>query len=387
MKNRKNSKEGKTNYEKEEYFDFKENSIPLFEENSDSQEEIYDYKNILPCYYNLLDNYDILQYKDIQIPRLSLNNELHFNKYKKPFDEYFKKISIDYILTSNFISIISKIAKNELKSKKKSEKYNKASNKNEKKQENISNEKKKEENDKETEEKNKLLKKGNKCKKIFISETFDNNNVLIRKKRGRVPKKKNTRHKHSALDDDNILRKIQVHFFTFLVSFTNDYIDAITSNLNNTKNKLHFKQIDYNIKKTINHESIEKMKLSNIGQILQSRASPKNKTCEDNINKIIYESLCKQFPDLKENYFNKLFKEFFIEYYYKKNDNPLIINGYKVYLSDKTNTFNKLLQKNINYSIKFKKVAAYFYLDIKKEEIKLKGGIVCRKIKPFFIVD
>ena len=132
MKNRKNSKEGKTNYEKEEYFDFKENSIPLFEENSDSQEEIYDYKNILPCYYNLLDNYDILQYKDIQIPRLSLNNELHFNKYKKPFDEYFKKISIDYILTSNFISILSKIAKNELKSKKKSEKYNKASNKNEK---------------------------------------------------------------------------------------------------------------------------------------------------------------------------------------------------------------------------------------------------------------
>ena len=122
MKNRKNSKEGKTNYEKEEYFDFKENSIPLFEENSDSQEEIYDYKNILPCYYNLLDNYDILQYKDIQIPRLSLNNELHFNKYKKPFDEYFKKISIDYILTSNFISIISKIAKNELKKSRKNQK-------------------------------------------------------------------------------------------------------------------------------------------------------------------------------------------------------------------------------------------------------------------------
>ena len=65
----------------------------------------------------------------------------------------------------------------------------------------------------------------------------------------------------------------------------------------------------------------------------------------------------------------------------------MTINGYKVNLSDKTNTFNKLLQKNINYSIKFKKVAAYFYLDIKKEEIKLKGGIICRKIKPFFIVD
>ena len=221
---------------------------------------------------------------------------------------------------------------------------------------------------------------------MFNLKVYDNNKILVHKKRGRTSKKKNSRHIHSALDDDNILRKIQVHFLTFLVTFTNDYLDAISIN-NNKKNKYYFKQIDYNLKKTINHDSIEKMKSSTIGQILQNKASPKHKKCEDNINQIIYNNLCEKYPDIKENYFNKLFKEFFIEFYYNKSDNPIIVNGIKVNLSIKTNNFNKLLQKNINYSIKYKNVAAYFYLDIKKEEIKLKKHLIDGREKPFFIVD
>ena len=381
MKNRKNTEDGDDNSEKEEYLDAIENSVSSNQDNIDSQSELYECKNAIPWYFNLLDNYDILQYKDIQIPRLSTINQLNLNKYKKPFNEYFKKITLDNILMSNFISLFSKITENELKIKKKSEKVKE--NKNIK----VESANKSIDDNMKVVGKNKAVKKSYKAKRIFISKVFDNNMTLVHKKRGRVPKKKNPRHRHSALDDDNILRKIQVHFFTFLVSFTNDYINSIYFNNNNVKNKFHFKQIDYNIKKTINHQSIEKMKSSNIGEILQNKASPKNKLCEDNVNQIIYEKLCKHFPDIKENYFNKLFKEFFIEYYYNKNDNPIIINGIKVNLSDKTNSFNKLLKKNINYSIKFRKVAAYFYLDIKKEDIKLNIDIFGGKRKPFFIVE
>ena len=165
---------------------------------------------------------------------------------------------------------------------------------------------------------------------------------------------------HSALDDDNILRKIQVHFLTFLVSFTNDYINALFPNMDK-KNLLYFRHIDYKLKKTINHNSIEKIKKLKIGEILQRDASPKNKTCGSNINKIIYNKLCEKCPNLKYNYFNKIFKEFFIEYYYNKNERFILINGVKVILSNKTNTFNDLIQKNIQFNLKFRQIASYFY--------------------------
>ena len=375
--------EKKSEDDKESDYDFSDSSFSINEEKSKNKNEIYDYKNALPCYFNLLDNYNILQYKDIQIPRLSLINNFHFNEYEKPFNELFKKIAYDYILTSNFINIFLKISKSESKNKKKLEKSIKLNNININENSNPKNEN--------NLNRNKIARKSvekekKNTKRMFNLKVYDNNKILVHKKRGRTSKKKNSRHIHSALDDDNILRKIQVHFLTFLVTFTNDYLDAISIN-NNKKNKYYFKQIDYNLKKTINHDSIEKMKSSTIGQILQNKASPKHKKCEDNINQIIYNNLCEKYPDIKENYFNKLFKEFFIEFYYNKSDNPIIVNGIKVNLSIKTNNFNKLLQKNINYSIKYKNVAAYFYLDIKKEEIKLKRHLIDGREKPFFIVD
>ena len=64
---------------------------------------------------------------------------------------------------------------------------------------------------------------------------------------------------------------------------------------------------------------------------------------------------------MKYNYFNKIFKEFFIEYYYNKNERFILINGVKVILSNKTNTFNNLIQKNIQFNLKFRQIASYFY--------------------------
>ena len=50
------------------------------------ENDIYEYRNSLPCYNNLMDNFTTLQYKGIKIPRLSINNDFYFEKYKIPFN-------------------------------------------------------------------------------------------------------------------------------------------------------------------------------------------------------------------------------------------------------------------------------------------------------------
>ena len=362
--------------------------------------DIYEYKDPLPCYNNLMDNFNLLQYKGIKIPRLSINS-FYFEKYKKPFNELFNKINLDYLFTEFFIFKYSKILNNKNINENQTKSIGTNNKiicneylyipriKNENKNLDINNEKNKNLNN------NTLINKTKNIHKIFSLKTYGEREIkktIFYKKRGRKSMKKKQRHIHSAIDDDNILRKIQVHFLSFLVSFTNDYIDALSININKKK-IIHFKHFDYKFKKMINHESIGKMKASNIGQILQKRASPKNKGC-DNINQIIYFKLCEQFPELKLNYFNKLFKEFFLEYYYNfKNEKLILINGIQVKISIKTKNFNKLLQKNINYINKFNNVVKYYYLnnknekDSKKDENSTKNIFFINEQKPIFTIN
>ena len=297
----------------------------------------------LPSHKNLLDNYDIIQYKNIKFPRLKTLEISEFYQYKKPFTDIFTKIIQDFLLTKLFFAQISLLHQNLNKEEK-----------------DTSN------NIKMINESSSTAKKPKHIKRIFNLKLYDKNKNIINRKRGRIPLKKIS-HIHSALDDDNILRKIQVHFLTFLVSFTNDYIDTLFPN-RNKKNILHFRHLDYKLKKTINHNSVEGIKTLNIGEILKKDASPKNKTCQSNINEIIYNKLCEKCPSLRFNYFNKIFKEFFIEYYYNKNERFIIINGVKVILSKKTQTFNALIQNNIKFSSKFRQIASYFYISSVKND-------------------
>ena len=308
----------------------------------------------LPNYKNLLDNYDFIQYKDIKFPRFKNLEKNEFYLYKKPLNDLFSKINYDFLLTQFFISQIPLECND-----KNEEKINKD-------KDNINNitEKIKESS---------ADKKPKYIKKIFSLKFYDKNKNVINKKRGRIPSNNSKLHTHSALDDDNILRKIQVHFLTFLVSFTNDYIDALFPN-KSKNNLLHFRHIDYKLKRTINHNSVENIKSLKIGDILKKDASPKNKTCQSNINEIIYNKLCEKCPYLKLHYFNKLFKEFFIEYYYNKNERFILINGVKVILSKKTQPFNSLIQKNIKNSSKFRHIASYLYINNAKADKNCKSS-------------
>lgn len=379
----------------------------------------YEYNKPLPSCENLLDNFQIIQYKNITLPRLKLGNEYQFDKYQKPFEELFEKINIDFSLMKDFIQTINnKNKKPDIFHNNSTQNY--TNNKIDTKQLtdgnniiDINNENKKIKEDKndinsannehldifisnlKKSKNQKNFFRPNKLKsskKIFNLDLYDKDLNLIHKKRGRKTLKKTQYHTHNALDNDNILRKIQVHFLTFLVSFTNDYIDALLPNLN--KKTIHFLQLDYMFKRTINYQAIENMKSLTIGTILQKQASPKHKTYVKNINHLIYDKLCQLCPNLKKNYFNKLFKEFFIEYYYNKNENKVLLNGIKVNLSNKTQQFHFLLNKNKNNSEKFRKIAAYFFIKNAQKKEKTNENKKTTEgqennitSKPFFIID
>ena len=94
-------------------------------------------------------------------------------------------------------------------------------------------------------------------KQVFLS-SLEKAKTLNEKKRfrGRKGIQDNNLDKriHSASDDDNVLRKIQVHYLTFLVNFTNDVIKTFIED----KNVPQFKNLDYKIKKIVKHKVVDR---------------------------------------------------------------------------------------------------------------------------------
>ena len=80
--------------------------------------------------------------------------------------------------------------------------------------------------------------------------------------------------KHTASDDDNILRKIQVQFISFIINYSNDVVSFFVDDY---KNKPFFKDVGYELKKVVNRKNIEILKGKTIGEIIQSKINPKIK--------------------------------------------------------------------------------------------------------------
>ena len=178
------------------------------------------------------------------------------------------------------------------------------------------------------------------------------------KKRGRKSLRSNKNVRiHGPSDDDNLLRKIQVHFLSFIVNFTNDIIRSFTI----IEDPPLFKNLDYSIKKVVNHKNVETLKLKNISDILQLRVSPKMKIHDETVNKNIYYKICSLCPSLID-YFQRSYVSLFREYYYNKNK-IFIVNGRIIKLSIKTKTFNDLLIKNYKCKDKLKYIANRFFLN------------------------
>ena len=167
--------------------------------------------------------------------------------------------------------------------------------------------------------------------------------ILKRKKRGRMKQKKiNKIHdKHTI---DNVLRKIQVNYITFLISFINE----ILKNLNYNE---RFLKLDYSIKKNINKYFFESLKTKNIGEIICSKISDKYKKVKKN-NKNIFEKIKEKKNKEKKviiNILSENYLDFFWKIYYKSSK---LINlkeyglDKEITLSDKVIMYKDLLKKN-----------------------------------------
>ena len=176
----------------------------------------------------------------------------------------------------------------------------------------------------------------------------------------RRKKQESIKRVHSAGDDDNILRKIQVHFLSFIINFTNDVINTLI----NDKTLPKFKNLDYNIKKTVNHKFVEHLKSKKIGEILQLKVSPKMKINDESVNRNIYNTIWEKCPCIHE-YFTQSYLTLFKEYY-NNNNKIFIVNGKIIKLSSKTKTFNDLIRKNFQYKEKMKYVSINYFLNCYK---------------------
>ena len=190
--------------------------------------------------------------------------------------------------------------------------------------------------------------------------------TLLTNKRGRKQINQSNKKIHSALDDDNILRKIQVHYISFITNFINDIIRVFIK----TRIVPYFKNIDYKLKKIVNHKYFQKLKSLKIADILQMTPSPKMKNHDSSVNKNIYSKVCNlcpfmiNFPDIN-------FIKFFKEYYFNSNKN-FTVNGKIIPLSEKTKNFDDLIKKNYAYKEKIKFIALNCFLDDEKAMDKLK---------------
>ena len=181
-------------------------------------------------------------------------------------------------------------------------------------------------------------------------------------KRGRRAKKNTKKETHNAYSYDNILRKIQVHYLNFMISFINDCIKSLNQNKN-----IRFKKINYKLKRKISKVFFDNMKNSSINEILKNiDISKKYKKCDKNINK---ENLRK----LEKNpWFEKLFKMNFLDlfnYYYNHAQplDELFLFEKLITFSKETKPYYKLLEANWPISKNFIEITEMNY--IKDENI------------------
>ena len=143
----------------------------------------------------------------------------------------------------------------------------------------------------------------------------DVSNDVLKNKRGRKNKLKTTkksRKTHSNKSFDNLLRKIQVHFLTFLIGFVNDILKKDL----NYSHKFSFKQIKTEIKNNVKYENVSNLKEMTVGDILQKDISNKYKRYNKCYNREIFEKIQR-----KSNWFDELFKMKYLElfnYYYNE---------------------------------------------------------------------
>ena len=191
--------------------------------------------------------------------------------------------------------------------------------------------------------------------KFFTFEEKTSKKDLTKKKRGRGKStilEKNNKI-HDKFSTDNLLRKIQVHYLTFIINF----INIILKRLNYEQ---RFFKLDYEIKKNVSKKYFDSLKNKTIREIVCNKISIKYKKQNENANIEIHNQI--KDDEILKKLLSEKYLNLFKKIYYKSNkfinlkeygldeeiilDNP--VKMFKDLLKDNEATdINKEYQKNI----------------------------------------
>ena len=205
---------------------------------------------------------------------------------------------------------------------------------------------------------------------LFIVRDTTNDTTLSKiKKRGRQTNLKEEKKTHDKFSDDNILRKIQVHFISFIILFLNDILRSFGI-------REKFLKLDYKFKKDVNKKKVAELKKKNIGEIVSNKISTKYKM-DENTNSNLYEYL--KTNEVLAKIFDINYMTLFKMYYMKKEKNAdLRIFGIEkeISLSKKTETFHEFLEEEKSKS-KDEEYIRKIMKSLNKNYLKEKKLVLC----------
>ena len=176
-------------------------------------------------------------------------------------------------------------------------------------------------------------------------------------KKGRKTKRNNNigDKYHDKNSYDNILRKIQVNFISFIIKYANSILQTFCDS--------KFLKIDYQYKKNVNKSSFKNIKNKKISEILCQKISEKYKKINKETNRKIVELYIDTNPELKQ-----IFSETYVDlfkniYFLGKREISLKINGENKIISlygiemfkDLLDKIRKEDKENIEYINRIKK--------------------------------
>jgi hypothetical protein len=145
--------------------------------------------------------------------------------------------------------------------------------------------------------------------------------------------------KHDKNSDDNLLRKIHLHFFDFIVLFMNNILQIF-------KFKQEFLLLDPKYKENVNHKFVNDLKQSQIKEIIVQKIRKKYKKKPLNTNEEIYKKI-KDNEIIDKILSINILDLFKLYYISNKNINLERFGINKSFtLSDKVKMFKDLLIKN-----------------------------------------
>ena len=180
----------------------------------------------------------------------------------------------------------------------------------------------------------------NSNKPTFKKINFIVDKIKKKAKGGRQGTKKSQKEVHDNTKQDNLIRKIQVHFFSFVIAFCNDAYKKEFKYSNES-----FKNINYENKTTVNFDYTYGLRNLCIKDLLKMKISKKYTRYNEFYNEELLEKI-----ECSSQWLDRIFQMNYLKlfnYYYNKGKplDKIVFENKEVILSNETKSFYYLLEK------------------------------------------